>query len=373
MKNIKFYALALLLGAGMSVFSSCDKDDDDNNGKNSNDKGDTQQVEQMKGGNIVGTWILDESKSSTTINGTTSVDALGDYSNYVNVNSIVNILGDIVTFTEDLKVNTATQKGSYTTDVENLTVTFPISETSNFTIKGGADLSTLIAAKNPSLANAVSATLNTFSYTADNNVLTILVYATVSADIDALQSLKSTEASASDESSKLILPIIAKFVYNLQADSDDNTIIGTWIMDESKTSATIKGAEAASFLNQFGVTGVNIGEVVNILGNTVTFNADSTVVAGDKKGTFHTEDNALSFTLTTDNGTETYTQGTDVKSLVASNFGAMATMVDSATLSSLTYIVDNKHLTVKLEIAVEVTGVATLPINASFEYDLKNE
>lgn len=373
MKNIKFYALALLLGTGMSVFSSCDKDDDDNNGKNSNDKDDTQQVEQMKGGNIVGTWILDESKSSTTINGAASVDALGDYSNYVNVNSIVNLLGDIVTFTEDLKVNTATQKGSYTTDVENLTVTFPISETSNFTIKGGADLSTLIAAKNPSLANVVSATMNTFSYTADNNVLTILVYATVSADIDALQSLKSTAVIASDENSKLILPIIAKFVYNLQADSDDNTIIGTWIMDESKTSATINGAEAASFLNQFGVTGVNIGEVVNILGNTVTFNADSTVVAGDKKGTFHTEDNALSFTLTTDNGTETYTQGTDVKSLVASNFGAMAAMVSSATLNSLTYIVDNKHLTVKLEIAVDVKGVETLPINASFEYDLKNE
>ncbi len=369
MKNIKFYALALLLGAGMSVFSSCDKDDDDNNGNSSNGKGDTQQIEQMKGGNIVGTWILDESKSSTTINGAASVDALGDYSKYVNVNSIVNLLGDIVTFTEDLKVNTATQKGTYTIDVENLTVTFPISETDNFTIEGGADLSTLIAAKNPSLANVVSAKLNSFSYTAENNVLTIQVYATVSADIDALSSLKST--AASDESSKLVLPIIAKFVYNLQADSEDNTIIGSWIMDESKTSATINGTEASAFLNQFGVTGVNIGEVVNILGTTVTFNADSTVVAGDKNGTFHTEDNALSFTLTTDNGTETYTTGTDVKSIVASNFGAMAAMVNSATLSSLTYIVDNKHLTIKLEIAVEVAGT-TLPINASFEYDLKN-
>lgn len=369
MKNIKFYALALLLGAGMSVFTSCDKDDDDNNSGNSNGVN-TTQVEQMKGGDIVGTWILDESKSATTINGAASVDALGDYANYINVSSMVNLLGDIVTFTEDLKVNTASQKGSYTTNVENLTVTFPLSETTNFTIEGGADLSTLIAAKNPSLANVVSATLNSFSYTAANNVLTIQVYATVSADIEALSSLKSTNASSSSESSKLILPIVAKFVYNLQADSDDNTIIGSWVMDESKTAATINGAEASSFLSQFGVSNVNIGEVVNVLGDTVTFNADSTVVAGDKKGTFHTEDNALSFTLTTADGTATYQKGSDVKSLVASNFGAMAAMVSDATLNSLTYIVDNKHLTVKLEIGVTVSGM-TLPINASFEYDLE--
>ncbi len=375
MKKLKFLTSAVLFAlAAACTFSACDKDDDDDNGNSNNDgteNGQTeQQVEQMKGGNIVGTWLLDEANSSSTINGEPAEVALGDYANYVNVSSIVNVLGDIVTFTEDLKMSTATQKGSYKTNAENLSVTLPISETSEFTIEGGTDLSSLITAKNPALEGVVSATLNSFSYTVENNVLTVQVYATVSADIKALSALLGSESST-DTDSKLVLPVIAKFAYKLKAESDDETLIGSWILDATKTTATINNIEDTSFLGNFGLNDVNIGEVVNVLGETVTFNADSTVVAGDKAGTFHTDGNALSVTLTTTDGTVTYAKGTDLKELVASQFGSYSSMVSSATLTSLTYIVDNKHLTVKMEASLSALG-QTMPINASFEYDLKD-
>lgn len=149
-------------------------------------------------------------------------------------------------------------------------------------------------------------------------------------------------------------------------------IVGQWAINK-ETSETVIGDETSQGMMVIP-EGFDLNQVVNVLGDEVTFNEDGTLLADGKEGTFVTDNGTLSITTTPIEGGNPMTINgeADLKPIVDNLFPDYAAIVQSAKMTELSYVVENGILTVyvKAEIKVPFTETA-IPVQATLVYDKK--
>lgn len=150
-------------------------------------------------------------------------------------------------------------------------------------------------------------------------------------------------------------------------------IVGQWAINEELTE-TVIGDETSQGMMAFIPEDFDLNQVVNVLGDEVTFNEDGTLLADGKEGTFVTDNGTLSITTTPIEGGNPMTINgeADLKPIVDNLFPDYAAIVQSAKMTELSYVEENGVLTVyvKAEIKVPFTET-TIPVQATLVYDKK--
>lgn len=203
MKNIKFYVWALLIGAMSLSFNACN--DDDENGSIS---------DEMKGGNIVGTWTYNESQSKNTINGQNADEYLSqlipskegenasneaadelddeDFNPFEmldadKINDLKVLAKDTLIFNEDGKFYASDDaSGTYETDGNELSLTYTAEDGTVVTVKSGADFTKLIQEKAKLPEGGVSLEITSVQYSVVGKTLAIKAFMVATYDLSVI-------------------------------------------------------------------------------------------------------------------------------------------------------------------------------------------
>mgnify|MGYP006967157256 FL=1 len=139
MSKFKFYFLALFVSASALSLTSCEEDEETNDGI------ENPAEEAKKGGDIVGQWAINKETSETVIGDETSQGMMAFIPKDFDLNQVVNVLGDEVTFNEDGTLLADGKEGTFVTDNGTLSITTtPIEGGNPMTINGEADLKPIV-------------------------------------------------------------------------------------------------------------------------------------------------------------------------------------------------------------------------------------
>lgn len=392
MKNLKYYLYALLIGAFSLSLYSCNEEEDDgtNDGIENND---SSKHDTPKGGNIVGEWYFNSKMSEITIGEDDLLPILSTLIPDFDIQKAMNVLGEKVEFKEDGTLIIYDNEGTYSTNNGDLSISAILENGNPLNLKKGADFAALLEENAPESAEMIQkAEIKDFSYFADKDSL--LLY------MDAEVELLFAEST-------YFLPVKAVLVYgNVPQDNDSDKedtenqtpeegdkedsaqnpienpteeakkggdIVGQWAINDELTE-TVIGDEASQGMMAFIPEDFDLNQVVNVLGDEVTFNEDGTLLADGKEGTFVTDNGTLSITTTPIEGGNPMTINgeADLKPIVDNLFPDYAEFVQSAKMTELSYVVENSILTVyvKAEIKVPFTET-TIPVQATLVYDKK--
>lgn len=179
MSKFKFYFLALFVSASALSLTSCEEDEETNDGI------ENPTEEAKKGGDIVGQWAINEELTETVIGDETSQGMMVIPEGF-DLNQVVNVLGDEVTFNEDGTLLADGKEGTFVTDNGTLSITTtPIEGGNPMTINGEADLKPIVDNLFPDYAAIVqSAKMTELSYVVENGVLTVYVKAEIKIPFD---------------------------------------------------------------------------------------------------------------------------------------------------------------------------------------------
>lgn len=175
MSKFKFYFLALFVSASALSLTSCEEDEETNDGI------ENPTEEAKKGGDIVGQWAINEELTETVIGDETSQGMMAFIPEDFDLNQVVNVLGDEVTFNEDGTLLADGKEGTFVTDNGTLSITTtPIEGGNPMTINGEADLKPIVDNLFPDYAEFVqSAKMTELSYVVENGILTVYVKAEI--------------------------------------------------------------------------------------------------------------------------------------------------------------------------------------------------
>ena len=228
MKNIKFYVWALLIGAMSLSFNACNDDDENENTSN-----------EMKGGNIVGTWVYNENQSKNTINGQNAenyisqlIGGMGNNENEAIDDTFPNpfegmdldkinekiLAEDTITFKENGEFIAGSEaSGTYETNGNELSLSYTAEDGTEITIKKGADYSKLIQEKSGLPAEALSLEINSIQYNAIGKTLAIKAIMVATYDLSAILDEELLQEAANNGVSlgKTTLNIESTSVFNL--------------------------------------------------------------------------------------------------------------------------------------------------------------
>ncbi len=234
MKNIKFYVWALLIGAMSLSFNACNDDDENESVSN-----------EMKGGNIVGTWTYNESQSKNTINGQNADEYLSqlipskeDTVNAGNeaaeeldenfnpfemldadkINELKVLSKDTLIFNEDGKFYASDDAaGTYETNGNELSLTYTAEDGTVITIKSGADFSKLIQEKAKLPEGGVTLDITSVQYNVVGKTLAIkaIIVATYDLSVILPEDMLQTIAENGMSIGKTTLNIESTSVFNL--------------------------------------------------------------------------------------------------------------------------------------------------------------
>lgn len=174
MSKFKFYFLALFVSASALSLTSCEEDEETNDGI------ENPTEEAKKGGDIVGQWAINDELTETVIGDETSQGMMVIPEGF-DLNQVVNVLGDEVTFNEDGTLLADGKEGTFVTDNGTLSITTtPIEGGNPMTINGEADLKPIVDNLFPDYAAIVqSAKMTELSYVVGNGILTVYVKAEI--------------------------------------------------------------------------------------------------------------------------------------------------------------------------------------------------
>ena len=174
MSKFKFYFLALFVSASALSLTSCEEDEETNDGI------ENPTEEAKKGGDIVGQWAINDELTETVIGDETSQGMMALIPDF-DLNQVVNVLGDEVTFNEDGTLLADGKEGTFVTDNGTLSITTtPIEGGNPMTINGEADLKPIVDNLFPDYAEFVqSAKMTELSYVVENGILTVYVKAEI--------------------------------------------------------------------------------------------------------------------------------------------------------------------------------------------------
>jgi len=228
MKKLKFLGWAILAGAMALSFNSCGDDDDDeilDNGQEQNGQnGQNGQKEEAKGGNIVGTWVLDVNASSSDINAPGLEELMQSDPEMVSeyAGAATDIIGNTIIFSEGGRVemwyeDEDSLSGTYKTIGSDLELTLPDEDGVMHTLKTGVDIVKEFSEgeESEALSEYMSMKVTSMQYTSEGNKLIINIIANGSFDLKAMMSAMSGEGFEMEfDNSEMNLPDVIEYTYN---------------------------------------------------------------------------------------------------------------------------------------------------------------
>lgn len=228
MKKLKFLGWAILAGAMALSFNSCGDDDDDeilDNGQEQNgENGQNGKQEEAKGGNIVGTWVLDVNASSSDINAPGLEDLMQSDPEMASeyADAATDMIGNTIIFSEDGRVemwyeDEDSLSGTYKTNGSELELTLPDENGVMHTMKTGVDIIKEFSQGEEGeqdFSQYMSMKVTSMQYTAEGNKLVININANGSFDLKAMMSAMSGEGFEMEfDSSEMNLPDVIEYTY----------------------------------------------------------------------------------------------------------------------------------------------------------------